>query len=178
MPHRERHGRRPGLSIFLGADRLQLLGPDRVPAPFPPDIAVEGLSPSEKAMDTRRKVRDYLGAGSREVWLLDHVAAEVCVHTAGNVRLIGGTGTLESPLLPGFSGPWRDCSRRFDRRPADISKGGSRPASSGKWRLGSHAERHSATYISGPRSPRSIPRKPLRLAALFGGDSFVTNFAR
>jgi Uma2 family endonuclease len=57
--------RRPDVAIFLGKDRLSQLDPDRIPAPFSPDIAVEVLSPSEKAMDVRRKVRDYLRAGSK-----------------------------------------------------------------------------------------------------------------
>jgi Uma2 family endonuclease len=50
----------------------------------------------------RRKVRDYLGAGSREVWLLDHANTEVLVHAVAAIRVLQGTDVLESPLLPGF----------------------------------------------------------------------------
>ena len=44
----------------------------------------------------RRKVREYMQAGSREVWVLDQV------HTTGGIRVLQGTDALESPLLPGF----------------------------------------------------------------------------
>ena len=95
--------RRPDVSIFLGKERVQAIDRYKIPVPFVPDIAVEILSPSERTMDTRRKVRDYLRAGSKEVWLLDHENGEVLVHTATGIRLIQGTDTLESALLPGFS---------------------------------------------------------------------------
>ncbi len=64
--------RRPDVAIFLGKARLAQIDWDRIPIPFAPDIAVEVLSPNERAMDVRRKVRDYLRAGTKEVWLLDH----------------------------------------------------------------------------------------------------------
>jgi Uma2 family endonuclease len=95
--------RRSDLAIFLGAGRLQQMDQDQVPTPFAPDIAVEGLSPSERAMDARRKVRDYLRAGSEEVWLLDHANGEVLVHTGKGIRVLQGTDVLDSPLLPGFA---------------------------------------------------------------------------
>ena len=94
--------RRPDLSIFLG-ERLQHIDIDTVPVPFAPDIAIEIVSPNETAISVRRKVRDYLGAGSREVWLLDHANTEVLVHTVAAIRVLQGTDVLESPLLPGFA---------------------------------------------------------------------------
>jgi Uma2 family endonuclease len=98
--------RRPDASIFLGG-RSQQIDLNKIPVPFAPDIAVEVLSPSESAIDMHRKVRDYMGAGSREVWILDHVNGEIFVHTAGGIRLLLGNDVLESPLLPGFSAPVR-----------------------------------------------------------------------
>ena len=94
--------RRPDVSIFLG-ERLKQIDPDKVPAPFAPDIAVEVLSPSESAVEVRRKVRDYLRAGGKEVRLLDHANGEVLVHTNTGIRVLQGTDVLDSPLLPGFS---------------------------------------------------------------------------
>ena len=79
------------------------LSVERIPAPFPPDIAVEVLSPCESAMDVRRKVRDYLRGGSKEGWLLDHLNGEALVHTSGGIRILQGNDLLESPVLPGFS---------------------------------------------------------------------------
>ncbi len=92
----------PDLSVFLGEDRLRQIDRKKLPVPFPPDIAIEVLSPSERALDVRRKVRDYLGAGSTEVWLVDHDNAEVVIHTSSGIRLVSGKEVLESSLLPGF----------------------------------------------------------------------------
>ena len=95
--------RKPDVSIFLSKERLQQIDRYKGPVPFAPDIAVEVLSPSESAMDVRRKVHDYLRAGSKEVWLLDHENGEVLVHTSTGIRMLQGTDILESALLPGFS---------------------------------------------------------------------------
>ena len=92
----------PDLAVFLGEDRLRRLDRRKFPVPYAPDIAIEVLSPSEKAMDVRRKVRDYLGAGSTEVWILDDANAEVIVHTISGMRLFRSEEILESSLLPGF----------------------------------------------------------------------------
>ena len=94
--------RKPDLSVFL-AERWQQLDLYSVPVPFAPDIAVEVLSPSEHAMDVTRKVRDYLSAGSKEVWLLDHDNGELQIRTKSGIRLLEGNDALTSPLLPGFS---------------------------------------------------------------------------
>jgi hypothetical protein len=56
-------------SRFFLADRLNQIDIDKSPTPLAPDIAVEILSPSHTAMDVRRKVRDYLRAGTKEIWL-------------------------------------------------------------------------------------------------------------
>lgn len=93
--------RRPDLSLYLN-ERLLLIDLDKIPAPIAPEIAIEVLSPSESAVDVRRKVRDYLRGGSLEVWLLDYANSELQVHTATGIRLIETNGFLETPLLPGF----------------------------------------------------------------------------
>ena len=94
--------RRPDVSIFL-KERLQRIDWNRIPVPFAPDIAVEILSPSESAIDVHRKVREYLGAGTEEVWILDYVNAELFVHSQAGIRLLVETDVLESSLLPGFA---------------------------------------------------------------------------
>jgi Uma2 family endonuclease len=94
--------RRPDLSIFLG-DSWKNLDLTIIPIQFAPDIAVEVLSPSEHSQAFTRKIRDYLAAGSREVWVLDHANGEVTVRTKSGVRIIEGNDLLETPLLPGFS---------------------------------------------------------------------------
>jgi Uma2 family endonuclease len=104
--------RRPDISIFL-SPRLQQIDLKKVPIPFSPEIAVEVLSPSQIAIDVNRKIRDYLGAGSAEVWILDHENAEVFVHTKAGIRLLVGNDTLESPLLPGFAASVNDLLAGF-----------------------------------------------------------------
>ena len=94
--------RRPDLSIFFG-DEWQQLDPNLIPLPIAPTIAVEVLSPSEHIVDVNRKVRDYLGAGGKEVWLLDQANGELHVRTEAGIRLLRGSDILDSPLLPGFS---------------------------------------------------------------------------
>ena len=92
----------PDLSVFL-AERLRQVDQNKIPIPFAPEIAVEVLSPSEKTIGTKRKVRDYLGAGGKEVWVVDHSAADVFVHTSAGIRVLAGSDVLDSPLLPGFA---------------------------------------------------------------------------
>jgi Uma2 family endonuclease len=104
--------RRPDRSILLSA-RLEQIDPRKVPIPFAPDIAVEVLSPSEIAMDVNRKIREYLAAGSTEVWILDYDNGEVFVHTKAGIRLLAGNDALESPLLPGFAVPVSDLLAGF-----------------------------------------------------------------
>jgi Uma2 family endonuclease len=94
--------RRPDVSIFLAENWLQV-NLTKIPIPFAPDIAVEILSPSESALYTNRKIREYLAAGSREVWLLDAENGEVHIRTATGIRLLAAENTLETPLLPGFA---------------------------------------------------------------------------
>ena len=94
--------RRPDLSIFLAA-RAPLIDLKKVPVPFPPDIAVEVISPSELAIQVHRKALDYLRAGSQEVWLLDPENGEIFVQKDAGIRLLRGSEALDSPLLPGFT---------------------------------------------------------------------------
>jgi Uma2 family endonuclease len=94
--------RRPDLSVFL-SDRLSQIDLDKIPAPFAPDIAIEVLSPSEGVMQMRGKVREYLRAGSVEVWLVDHANREIQVHTNAGIRVLQCDDVLETAVLPGFS---------------------------------------------------------------------------
>ena len=111
--------RRPDLCIFIGDDWWSL-DAKRVPLPFAPTIAVEVLSPSEHALDITRKVRDYLGAGSKEVWLIDQENGEVQVRTKAGIRLLQAGDVLDSPLLPGFAVNVTDLLAGRSPRPATI----------------------------------------------------------
>jgi Uma2 family endonuclease len=94
--------RRPDLSV-LTKERLALVDRNKVPLPFAPDIAIEILSRTEKAVDVLRKINEYLAAGSSEVWLIDPDNVQVLIHTAAGGRRLAVGDNIESPLLPGFS---------------------------------------------------------------------------
>ncbi len=94
--------RRPDLSYF-SRERWLLVDPDRIPLPFAPDIAVEILSRSEKAVEVNSKVAEYFAGGSLEVWLIDPKNIEVLVRSVAGARILVAGESLESALLPGFS---------------------------------------------------------------------------
>jgi Uma2 family endonuclease len=75
-----------------------------------PDIAVEVVSPSDRAADVREKVAEYLAAGSQLVWVVYPRLRGVSVFRAD-----GSTGELTASdvlvgedVLPGFRCPVND----------------------------------------------------------------------
>ena len=72
--------------------------------PFAPDLAVEVVSPGDRAEDVRRKVREYLAAGTRRVWVLWPREPSVTVHESGGVlRELGPDDELDGgDVVPGF----------------------------------------------------------------------------
>jgi Uma2 family endonuclease len=75
-----------------------------------PDLAVEVLSPSDRILDLQQKVRDYLDAGARLVWLVAPQAQTVTVYRAdGSAQLLRDQDTLGGEdVLPGLSIPLSD----------------------------------------------------------------------
>lgn len=57
----------------------------------------------DKAIDVNRKVREYLGAGCQEVWLVDDADKMLFVHAKSEIRMLTGAESLETALLPGFT---------------------------------------------------------------------------
>jgi Uma2 family endonuclease len=91
---------------FVTRERL----PDPLPTGFfpgPPDLAVEVLSPSDRAGEVTAKTRGWLAAGCREVWLVDPETKTVTLHRPdGTIVQLSSSDILESPLLlPGFRKP-------------------------------------------------------------------------
>lgn len=87
---------------------------ERIPAgrvrgffPGPPDLAVEVLSPDDRAGEVLLKVRDWLDSGCRSVWIVDPRSRTICVHRSGRkIVMLGETDTLDGDdLLPGFTLP-------------------------------------------------------------------------
>ena len=95
----------PDLMYFGGesASRLKLNEFVR----FPPDVAIEVLSPSTAAIDRGRKRDLFARYGLREYWVVDPVEhrVEVSVLTAHGYEAprVVEQGVLESPTVPGLT---------------------------------------------------------------------------
>ena len=89
---------------FVGAQRLP---PGRMRGffPGPPDLAVEVVSPGDRAGEVQRKVQEWLEAGCREVWVVDPDTRTVTVYRSLHqiVVLRGSERLVCEELLPGFS---------------------------------------------------------------------------
>lgn len=110
--------------FILGRNPEILRGPDvafvrneRLPAipedgrgELGPDLVVEIVSPSDTARQMNRKVRQYLAAGTRAVWLVYPDTKSVHVFEPGIiVRVVEFDGVVSSPAaIPGFELPVRD----------------------------------------------------------------------
>ena len=85
---------------------------DNIPAqwdidkPFPgvPDLAVEVISPNDRASVVQRKLRTYLDGGTAQVWLVYPATKEVHQHLSGTpeeVRVYKGVQAISAgDLLP------------------------------------------------------------------------------
>ena len=108
-----------GVGYILGRDPDLVRIPDasyvareRVPEdgipegfwPIAPDLAVEVVSPHDRAEDIHGKVREYLAAGTRLVWVLWPRSRAVTVHDAGGeTRELDAADELDGgDVLPGF----------------------------------------------------------------------------
>ncbi|MGH7319954.1 MAG: Uma2 family endonuclease [Candidatus Rokuibacteriota bacterium] len=109
-----------GFVLTLPADPERVRAPDvafvstgrlpegRLPQGFidgAPDLAVEVLSPSEKPVEVQQKVRDYLEAGARLVWVIAPEAKSATVYRPdGSARLLRESESLDGEdVLPGFT---------------------------------------------------------------------------
>lgn len=72
-----------------------------------PDLAVEVLSPDDRAGEVLAKVRDWLQAGCRRVWVVDPRTRTVSVHRSpSQIVVLSETDALtDDDLLPGFRLP-------------------------------------------------------------------------
>ena len=96
---------------FVRAERLAALGAiGNVFLPLAPDLAVEVLSPSNRAGETARKVELYRKAGVPLIWVVDPERETVTVHTRGGepITLRRGDALDGGDVLPGFALPLDD----------------------------------------------------------------------
>jgi Uma2 family endonuclease len=72
-------------------------------AEFPPDLAVEVVSPGDTAGDVHQKVREYLDAGTRIVWVLWPEFKSLTWHAGRGSQELGADDVLDGgDVLPGF----------------------------------------------------------------------------
>jgi Uma2 family endonuclease len=103
LPHDPERVRAPDVA-FVAAGRLP---GGQLPQGFirgAPDLAVEILSPNDDPIEIQQKVRDYLEAGSRLVWVVAPRPRTVTVYRAdGSARLVREPEALDGEdVLPGF----------------------------------------------------------------------------
>ncbi|MGD0382689.1 MAG: Uma2 family endonuclease [Thermoguttaceae bacterium] len=89
---------------FIRADRL----PEKLPQGFfdgPPDLAVEVLSPNDRASEVQAKIHDWLDADCRAIWIVDPATKSVTVYQSSNDIVVLNTSDrlTDAQLLPGFS---------------------------------------------------------------------------
>lgn len=90
---------------YLRPDKLTVFDP-MMPYPGAPDFAVECVTVTEADMITLEKVRDYLAAGTDEVWVAYVGLAELHQYRRDDPKLIrvySGDDRLTSTLFPGLS---------------------------------------------------------------------------
>lgn len=98
------HVRIPDVSFVAGVDVTK----EGLPKTYwegSPTLAVEIVSPNDRAMEIDERVRDYLDSGSHQVWVLWPNRRAVSVHRPGaDIRELGPEAILKGGnILPGFS---------------------------------------------------------------------------
>ncbi len=102
--------RRPDVS-YVGSGRFPNNTVPQGHSRIPPDLAIEVVSPNDLAYDVAEKVREYLAAGVRLVWVIDPHSRIVQVHrpagaAAGRLSGLESGDTISGEdVLSGFSCP-------------------------------------------------------------------------
>ena len=75
-----------------------------------PDLAVEVVSPNDKARELIMKIADYLASGTQQVWIVEPNTRTVTVYQPGGAaRVYSADDTLDGGnLLPGLALPVAD----------------------------------------------------------------------
>lgn len=70
-----------------------------------PNLTVEVMSPGNSALELRRKIRDYFGAGVSQVWVVWPDERTVSIYSGSMIPMeLGPDDTLDGgDVLPGFS---------------------------------------------------------------------------
>lgn len=89
--------------FFLSNANLPLMRPDGMHGA--PDLVIEIVSPSNAALDKKRKRPVYAQCGVKEMWLVDPVLEQIhrydfAADVAKPVRIVDSEESFETPLLP------------------------------------------------------------------------------
>ena len=89
---------------FISRKRLESEGIPEAFADFPPDLAVEVLSPDDTASEIARKVDEYLAAEVPLVWVVDPGIQKVTVyHSLQDIKVASSGEELDGgEVLPGL----------------------------------------------------------------------------
>ena len=92
---------------FVHRERYVMLDDETKAIPGPPDLAIEVLSPYDRAADMHAKVADYLAAGTPLVWVVDPEARQVTAYrTLLEPGVLSGEDELAAEdILPGLRLP-------------------------------------------------------------------------
>jgi Uma2 family endonuclease len=95
--------RKPDVS-FLRHGRLPASPLPEPGITAPPDLAIEVMSPNDLASEIERKVREYIEAGVRLVWVIYPETRTLRIHRAdGTIAQADERGTVSGEdVLPGF----------------------------------------------------------------------------
>jgi Uma2 family endonuclease len=100
--------------------RVERIPPEGLPrgyVPFPPDLAVEVVSPNDTASEVEEKVDEWLRFGARLVWVAYPTGPRLSVHRADGTTLrLGPDDDVDGgDVLPGFRMKVRDLFYPFKR---------------------------------------------------------------
>jgi len=95
--------------VFISTEGLEKASPDGY-LDVSPDLVVEIMSPTNRWMDVRQKIEEYLAAGVGQVWIVEPENQSVQVYRAPDaVHTFSGPDVLHGEgMLAGFSLPLED----------------------------------------------------------------------
>lgn len=89
---------------FVSAERIAQTGIPQGYFPGPPDLAVEVVSPNDRARDTQRKAERWVNAGVRLVWVINPRSRTATIYRSGvePVTISADDDLKGEDVVPGF----------------------------------------------------------------------------
>jgi Uma2 family endonuclease len=94
-------------AAFIRQERVMATGITQKYWPGPPDLAIETMSPGDAARDVEKKAREWLTAGTEQVWVINPQLKTVTVYRlSGKPETLGDADILHGgDMVPGFQLP-------------------------------------------------------------------------